>query len=73
MSPPTCFRCGKTPEEIPEYDEGGVWDKEDGYVSPSDFVCSEEGTYNPITKRFACTECYIAIGMPSSRLGWKAP
>ena len=73
----TCFRCGKTPEELEEYqpgneDSGASWEEGD-FESPSDYVRQEEGTYNPETKRFCCTTCYIAIGMPSTPQGWKAP
>lgn len=65
-----CFRCLKTPDQIPEYAEIAA---EEG-MSPEDYVRSEEGTFNPETQTFACTSCYIAIGMPSAPWpGWKAP
>jgi hypothetical protein len=74
MSEPVvqCFRCKKTPEEIPEYQLGKWWDEGD-FESPTDYCKKEEGTYNPESKQFACTDCYIAIGMPTSRAGWRAP
>lgn len=35
------------------------------------WVWHNEGTLDRETGLFACTECYIAIGMPSSPTGWK--
>jgi hypothetical protein len=67
-----CFRCGRSPDEIEEYQPGEAWEEGD-FDSPSDFVREEEGTYNPENGHFACTECYIAIGMPASPVGWRAP
>ena len=72
-----CIRCHKTPEEIEEYqpgdeDSGRAWEEGD-FESPSDYVRHEEGTYNPVNGHFTCTECYIAIGMPTQEGGWKAP
>lgn len=72
MSEVQCVRCKRTPEDIPEYREGEFWDEGD-FESPTDFVIQEEGTYNPVSRQFACTECYIAMGMPASRDGWRAP
>ena len=69
---PRCIRCGKAPEEIEEYQPGQAWEEGD-FESPSDYVRQEEGTYNPKTERFACTECYIEMGMPTEPGGWKAP
>ena len=37
------------------------------------YVRNNEGTYNPENGHFLCTECYVAIGMPSSPSGWKCP
>lgn len=55
-----CLECGKTPSEINEYIEAAEAD----YTTPEEYVRSEEGTFNPDTNKFWCTECYIAIGMP---------
>ena len=66
---PVCFRCGKRPEELPEYVEAAAqtsW-------GVDDYVRIEEGTYNPANSHFACTDCYVAIGMPSNPRGWIAP
>ena len=63
-----CFRCHKTPDEIPEYA-----DEVEEFGTADDYVIAEEGTYNSLTSTFCCTPCYIAIGMPSSPNGWKAP
>jgi hypothetical protein len=49
-------KCGKTPEELPEYVEAA---KEKEYVDAEDYVVSEEGTYNPRCGLFYCTECYV--------------
>jgi len=60
--------CNRTPSEISEY-----WDKaHDSGLTINDYVRQNEGTYNPVNGHFACTECYIKLGMPSSRSGWKA-
>lgn len=64
-----CIRCNKSPTEIPEYIDAA---KSMG-LHPIEYVISEEGTYNPINGHFACTDCYLAMGMPSSPTGWKAP
>ena len=72
MVQPVCFKCKKTPEEILEYQPGEFWEEGD-FESPSDFVQQEEGTYNPNNGHFACTDCYIKIGMPASSYGWTAP
>jgi hypothetical protein len=42
-------------------------------MTPEQYVRSEEGTFNLKNGHFACTACYINIGMPSSPRGWKAP
>lgn len=64
-----CYYCQRTPNEIEEY-----WPEVTGsYLDPVAYVRTEEGTYNPETGGFACTECYVTIGMPSSPTGWVAP
>jgi hypothetical protein len=65
----TCFRCGKPASAFPEYGPAMTGSS----LTAAEYVRAEEGTYNPDTNHFACDECYIAIGMPSSRRGWKAP
>ena len=57
---PRCIKCGRSPVEIPEYRDVAA---DDG-VHPNDYVRSEEGTYNPASGHFFCTECYIEVGMP---------
>jgi hypothetical protein len=64
-----CIGCNKQPSEIEEYTEAAA--EED--MSPDDYVRVEEGTFNPENGHFACTSCYIQMGMPSSPTGWKAP
>lgn len=64
-----CFRCERRPSDIPGL---STWAAEDGY-STVDEMAEDDGTYNPDTNRFCCDECYIAIGMPSSPTGWRAP
>lgn len=38
-----------------------------------DWIWENEGTINPSNGHFACTDCYIRIGQPSSPRGWVAP
>ena len=64
-----CIGCRKAPHEISEYVDAA---REDD-VSPARYVATEEGTLNPENGHFACTECYVAMGMPSSPSGWVAP
>lgn len=64
-----CIGCHKPPSEIAEYIEAA--ESED--MTPEEYVKSEEGTYNRSNGHFACTDCYFAMGMPSSPTGWKAP
>lgn len=72
MTSPKCFRCCKTPSELEEYASRFI--EESGYFeSVDDLVRRDEGTFNPATNTFACTECYIEIGMPTAPRGWKAP
>ncbi len=66
---PTCAYCGKTPSELDEYTDPEIIDG----LTPDEYVRQEEGTYNRESNRFACTICYVKIGMPSSPRGWKAP
>lgn len=61
MNAPVCAGCGRHPKDIPEYIERMM---AEGFASPDEAVRQEEGTYNPDTDRFWCTECYIRVGMP---------
>jgi hypothetical protein len=63
---PICIGCGKHPDELPEY-------QEDDELTPDEYCIQEEGTYNPRTGHFACTSCYIKMGMPTLPGGWRAP
>jgi hypothetical protein len=55
-----CKGCGKKPTEIQEYiDEAKM-----NNMTVSQYILEEEGTYNPRTHLFYCTECYIKAGMP---------
>lgn len=42
------------------------------HLMVEDYIVSDEGTYDPSSGFFLCTHCYIAVGMPSSRQGWRA-
>jgi hypothetical protein len=64
-----CIGCEKTPDQIDEYTEMAALEE----MTPEQYVKVEEGTYNPENGHFACTSCYIRMGMPSSPRGWKAP
>ena len=67
---PRCTGCQKSPREIPEYVEMA---RLEGYSTPEEFVRDQEGTFNAVNGHFLCTDCYIAVGMPSSPQGWVAP
>ncbi len=58
---PICIGCNKHPGEIQEYIDCA---KEEG-MGENDYVREEEGTYNASNGHFACTDCYIKMGMPS--------
>lgn len=62
-----CVGCQRPPSQIPEYNDVAFTDGDD----PDTFVRENEGTLNVETGRFACTECYIALGMPSNP--WPQP
>jgi len=64
-----CIGCGRPPAEITEYIVSG---REEN-MTPDEFVWAEEGTLNPVNGHFACTRCYISMGMPSTQRGWRAP
>jgi hypothetical protein len=66
-----CIGCGKHPHEIEEYVEAAKEEK----MTPDDYVRQEEGTYNPKNGHFACTTCYIKMGMPDRPYPdyWVAP
>lgn len=66
---PKCIGCGRSPDEIPIYiDMATVED-----LSPAEYVRLNEGTYNRENGHFACDDCYIKMGQPSSPRGWVAP
>lgn len=70
---PTCVRCHKTPEEIAEYISGALLESEfETIITPTVWMQQNEATYNPRVNKFACTECYIAMGQPVAPGGWKA-
>lgn len=56
----TCRGCEKPPAHIREYVDLGIRDG----ITPEEAVRREEGTFNPATGRFWCTQCYIQAGMP---------
>lgn len=61
-----CVGCGHRPDEIDEYVEAA-----DEHALPVDaYVWSQEGTLDRETGRFACTACYVKMGMPSGPFGW---
>jgi hypothetical protein len=64
-----CPWCEKTPDQIQEFIDAA----KENVTTPEEYVRTEEGTYNPENGHFCCTNCYIAIGMPSRPGGWKAP
>lgn len=58
-----CRGCGKTPEEIPEYVRAAEYSE---FASPTIAVIEGEGTYNPKTGKFWCTDCYIKAKCPAN-------
>jgi hypothetical protein len=70
-SRPVCVGCGRAPNEIPEYLMMSHAENDD----PIEWMKANEGTYNPRRHSFACTDCYIKMGMPAHPYGrrWVAP
>ena len=64
-----CIGCGKTPEQLAEYTDPQII----GDMTPDEYVRIEEGTYNKANGHYACSICYIAMGLPASPEGWVAP
>ena len=64
-----CVRCNHSPSELDEYIDIA---REEG-MTPDDYVWEEEGTLNKENGHFTCTDCYLAVGMPSSARGWVTP
>lgn len=54
-----CVRCGRAPDEIPEYREAAAFEE----MSPAAYARSD-GTYNPENGHFYCDKCYIEAGLP---------
>lgn len=69
---PICIGCAKWPEEIQEYIDAVQTDSLHN-ETPTEYVISEEGTYNPANGHFLCTACYILNGSPTNSRGWKCP
>lgn len=67
-----CIGCGRKPSELSEYVDAAEYDPEH-YRDADDYVRREEGTLNQDNGHFACTSCWINMGMPSSVNGWVAP
>ena len=55
-----CAVCKREPHEIEEYSQESTGEP----LSPLSYVLCHEGTYNPRTGLFWCTECYITLSMP---------
>jgi hypothetical protein len=68
---PVCIGCNKPANEIDEYIEAA----KESEMSIEQYVREQEGTYNPENGHFACTDCYIKMGMPSKPAPnrWVAP
>ena len=60
---PICRGCNKTPDEIDEYVYRAKIEHE-YFKDADDVVIQDEGTYNPGTNSFYCTDCYVKAGMP---------
>jgi len=61
---PVCKRCHLYPHEILEFIQLA---EEEEYTSATEAVIEEEGTYNPKTGWFYCTDCYIKEGQPKGK------
>lgn len=61
IQPTMCKICKRQASKIEEYIQLA---KECGYKTVDECVENEEGTFNPDTRKFYCTECYIKIGQP---------
>lgn len=71
-------RCQRFAVDMTDYDmwiadEHGIPLKEVTPAMRNQYVEQTEGTYNPDNGHFLCDQCYIEVGMPSSRYGWKCP
>ena len=64
-----CIGCNKTPDELDEYSP----EETEENMTATEYVQTNEGTYNPSNGHFTCTPCYIDLGMPLSPGGWVAP
>jgi hypothetical protein len=60
---PRCRLCRKAPGEIDEY-VFRAKDESNYFKDADDVVRQDEGTYNPETGQFYCTDCYVKAGMP---------
>lgn len=56
-----CKVCKRLPKDISEYQERVQTGE---FETEEQAVVRDEGTYNPITKQFYCTTCYVKVGMP---------
>jgi hypothetical protein len=72
-----CGGCRRRPHEIPDYADAAEGMSDRPLQGPQDldeYVRNNEGTYNPVTRRFLCDACYIRAGQPSySNRAWKCP
>lgn len=66
-----CIGCGKSPGQLAEYVDAAA----EAGMSPDSYVWREEGTLNVANGHFACTLCYLDMGMPVGESGqrWVAP
>lgn len=55
-----CKQCHRVPNVITEY----IVSAKEYRCTPDEYVQREEGTYNRMTQKFYCTQCYINVGMP---------
>lgn len=70
-SEPTCGACRRKPSQIAEYIDAAGQEE----MSETMYVVHNEGTFNPKTNRFLCTEDYVRAGMPTNDDGtpWQCP
>jgi len=58
-----CLGCGFRPNDLGEY----IVASEDYSCTPEEYVIRKEGTYDPETGTFLCTDCYIKAGTPLNK------
>ena len=72
-SEPSCCLCRVTASN----DKDLLWGAADANMNPVEYARTEMGTYSAKTNLYACSSCYIKLGMPTQHHSadgkqWKA-